>query len=92
MVREPRPDVRHSCPCCNHRTLDMRGGFEICPVCFWEDDGQDEHDVDVVRGGPNARLSLTMARRNYARIGAVDERALRHVRAPRDDEMPRRRK
>jgi hypothetical protein len=47
------------CPCYDCLTLDERGGYEICPVCFWEDDGQDDHDADVVRGGPNAALSLT---------------------------------
>ena len=49
------------CPCCGCLTLGERGGYEICPVCFWEDDGQDDHDADVVRGGPNRALSLTQA-------------------------------
>ena len=53
------------CPCCFNLTLDVRAGFEICPMCGWEDDGQDDHDADVVRGGPNGRLSLTEARRLY---------------------------
>ena len=26
------------CLCCGYRTLDERGCFDICPVCFWEDD------------------------------------------------------
>ena len=26
------------CLCCGYRTLDERGVFDICPVCFWEDD------------------------------------------------------
>lgn len=82
VVREPSPGVRHACPCCRHRTLDVRGGFEICPVCYWEDDGQDEHDADVVRGGPNGGLSLSVARANYAQLGACDEGSLRFVRAP----------
>ncbi|MFO0671902.1 MAG: CPCC family cysteine-rich protein [Polyangiaceae bacterium] len=76
----------HRCPCCRRLTLGERGGFEICPVCFWEDDGQDDHDADVVRGGPNGALSLTNARESYLRIGACDERALPHVRAPRPEE------
>jgi hypothetical protein len=42
-------------------TLNERGGWEICAVCFWEDDGQDDHDADNVRGGPNGALSLTQA-------------------------------
>ncbi len=53
------------CPCCFDPTLAMRGGFEICPKCGWEDDGQDDHDADVIRGGPNGDLSLTQARTSY---------------------------
>ena len=26
------------CLCCGYKTLDQRGAFEICPVCFWEDE------------------------------------------------------
>ena len=78
----PRAAVKHPdggppvlplrCPCCGCKTLRERGGFQICQVCFWEDDGQDDHDADVVRGGPNGRLSLTQARANYQR-GALAE-------------------
>lgn len=76
----------YRCPCCRSVTLAERGGFEICPVCFWEDDGQDDADADIVRGGPNGSLSLTQARENHARIGAYEERVLRHVRPPRPEE------
>jgi hypothetical protein len=74
------------CPCCRCLTLAERGGHEICHVCFWEDDGQDDSDADVVRGGPNYELSLAQARANYAHIGACEEKALPHVRAPRPEE------
>src|SRR4051812_36632099 len=49
----------YMCPCCRHPTLEGRGQFEICFVCGWEDDGQDDEDADMVRGGPNGSLSLT---------------------------------
>ncbi len=75
------------CPCCGFRTLDERGGYDICPVCFWEDDGQDDHDADVVRGGPNGALSLTQARANYRQLGASEERFLGNVRVPRPEEL-----
>jgi hypothetical protein len=61
-----------ACPCCRHRTLEARGAFEICAECGWEDDGQDDHNADVVRGGPNGRLSLTQARLDYAEVIAQD--------------------
>ena len=76
------------CPCCGCRTLGERGTFEICPVCFWEDDGQDEHDADVVRGGPNVALSLTLARRNYLQFGACKKTMIGNVRPPRSKELP----
>lgn len=76
------------CPCCGCKTLDQRCDFDICPVCFWEDDGQDDHDADVVRGGPNGALSLSQARQNYIRIGACEESMLENVRPPLPHELP----
>jgi hypothetical protein len=76
------------CPCCGCKTLDKRGEWEICSVCFWEDDGQDDYDADDVRGGPNGSLSLTVARANYLRLGACEERCVDMVRAPRTEELP----
>jgi hypothetical protein len=58
---------RFACPCCRRITLSERGGFEICPVCWWEDDGQDDEDAAVVRGGPNGDLSLSVAREQFRR-------------------------
>lgn len=84
---EAKPGVRYRCPCCGYLTLDDRGGFQICQVCFWEDDGQDDHDATCIRGGPNGRLSLSEARLNYKRIGACDEAHLLSVRPPRVDEL-----
>lgn len=76
-------DGRLRCPCCGSLTLTERGRFELCPACFWEDDGQDDSDADVVRGGPNGGLSLTAARENFRAYGACDERFISYVRPPR---------
>ena len=62
------------CPCCGCKTLGERGGYEICPVCFWEDDGQDDADADEVRGGPNGDLSLAQARANFRAFAACERR------------------
>jgi hypothetical protein len=85
----PQPDLRYACPCCHSLTLEERGGFDICPICFWEDDGQDDADADIVRGGPNHALSLTQASENFLRIGAVEDRFLKNVRAPLPSEQPK---
>lgn len=37
----------YCCPCCGYPTLAEPGGYEICGLCSWEDDGFDG-------GGPNA--------------------------------------
>ncbi|MEV4629989.1 CPCC family cysteine-rich protein [Micromonospora sp. NPDC049523] len=78
----------YACPCCGYLTLRERGMYEICPVCFWEDDGQADHDADVVRGGPNGVLSLLDGRRNFARHGASAPKNLEHVRQPTANEHP----
>jgi hypothetical protein len=85
-----RPDVgvpTYRCPCCRSLTLCGRAAYEICPVCFWEDDGQDDHDADEVRGGPNRSLSLTQARANFRQFGASDRRLLPHTRKARPEEL-----
>lgn len=71
--RRPRPARRwpqfrskYLCPCCGLPTLNARSNYYICPICFWEDDGQDDADAGDVRGGPNHDYSLTEARANFA--------------------------
>ncbi|MFG1697365.1 CPCC family cysteine-rich protein [Nonomuraea sp. NPDC049309] len=88
MITRPRRDEPYPCPCCGFLTLHERGGYEICPVCFWEDDGQDDDDADEVYGGPNSDLSLTQARRNFAEFGAYRRQVLVHVRPPLPEEYP----
>lgn len=70
-VFAPVRDVPYTCPCCGHATLSERGGYEICRECGWEDDGQDEHDSAIIRGGPNGPHSLDEARAEYIRRGGT---------------------
>lgn len=60
-----RNDIKNlgnSCPSCGYPTLDERCSWDICSICFWEDDGQDDEDADKVFGGPNSNYSLTRHR------------------------------
>jgi len=75
----------HRCPCCEYNTLDEPGQYEICPVCFWEDDPF-QCDNPNYGGGAN-RPSLNQAKINYAEFGAYERRVLRFVRKPLPDEM-----
>lgn len=62
------------CPCCGYDTVLDRGRYEICDICWWEDDGQDNDDADKVCGGPNSDLSLSQARKNFLLHGKSNPR------------------
>ncbi|MAG64861.1 MAG: hypothetical protein CMK74_03170 [Pseudomonadales bacterium] len=75
-----------ACPCCGYFSLSSSASYEICSVCFWEDDGV--RDADTV-SGPN-QLTLAAARRHFVEFGAcdltsvdrVDRQARERYRAP----------
>jgi Cysteine-rich CPCC len=31
----PQQEVRYRCPCCHYKTLQERGGYDICSACYW---------------------------------------------------------
>ena len=68
------------CPCCGYKTLATAGALALCPVCWWEDDGQEDADASEVRLTVNGDLSLDEARGHYARCGAAHPRFLAYVR------------
>jgi hypothetical protein len=57
----------NTCPGCGFPALNGRGAYEICCVCNWEDDNQDDEEADEVWGGPNSKLSLTENRLNIGK-------------------------
>ena len=44
--------LKNSCPVCGYLTLDERDSFDICAMCFWEDDGIDDFEENNY-SGPN---------------------------------------
>lgn len=73
---------KYTCPCCGYKTLDEEppGTYEICAICYWEDDPVQFEDPDY-EGGANV-LSLKTAQQNVLNFGACDETSLRYVRKP----------
>lgn len=80
---------KFQCPCCGFYTLPQRGKWDICKVCFWEDDSEnDEFDSpasDQVHGANG--VSLREGRENFLNFGACRIAMKQHVRPPREDEL-----
>ena len=70
------------CPVCGYLTISEM--WDICPVCFWEYEGDNETE----KTGANHGLSIIEARENYARFGACELEMLRTVRPPFECEVP----
>ena len=79
-------ELKYTCPCCGYKTLDEEppGTYDICPICFWEDDGVQFDDPDY-EGGAN-EVSLRQAQKNFIEFGACDRGALAHVRSPTEQD------
>jgi hypothetical protein len=75
-------ETRFRCPCCGCKTLEAPEALALCPVCWWEDDGQEDGDASEIRLTVNGTLSLKEAREYYARCGAAHPRFLPYVRKP----------
>lgn len=71
---------KYKCPCCGYYTLNNVGTYEICPVCYWEDDLMQSDKRDY-SGGAN-KVSLNKAIENYIEFKASDKEFERKVRYP----------
>lgn len=74
--------MKRKCPVCGYLTID--GKWSVCPVCFWEYDGEDETE----ESGANSGLTIAQARENYKTFGACDRSAAGKVRPPFKSELP----
>lgn len=73
---------KYKCPCCGYYTFTSKpnGNYDICPVCFWEDDSG-AYDNPDQKCSCN-RVSLNQAKRNYAEFGACHKDMITYVRKP----------
>lgn len=78
----------YKCECCGYYTLPEKstGNYNICPVCYWEDDIVQLNDLDF-EGGANDE-SLNQARENFKAFGAISEKFVSKVRKPLFHELP----
>jgi hypothetical protein len=83
------PTPRELCPCCDYVSLAERGNYLICPICFWEDDGQDVDQLDEL-SRPN-HITLREGRANFAKFGACNERMVPNVCSPEERDKFKRR-
>lgn len=63
------------CPCCGYNTIKQIGHYNICPVCYWEDDGgRDENAFSSANS-----MTLKEAKFNFQNLGVMSERFLEIV-------------
>ena len=88
VVRPVVSGKRWACPCCRFLTLRERGGFNICQVCFWEDDEVQFFDPSY-RGGANKpkptfakRIAITRAGKSGSRPLSISAQTKARPRSP----------
>ena len=78
---------RRLCPCCGYLSLNSElSDYEICPICFWENDLVQQMDPTYT-GGANV-VCLREARENYRKYGVSEKRFKHSVREPKKEEFP----
>lgn len=83
----PNKYGKYQCPCCKYYTFDLPvdNTFDICPVCYWADDGVQLYDPSYA-GGANS-MSLIEARENFKKHQAKDLNRKAFVRRPTKEEL-----
>ena len=77
---------RYPCPCCGYKVFEESpGSCEICPICFWEDDGL-QLAFPMMGGGANSK-SLFESQQHFQSSGTCELRFIGNVRPPHDDEV-----
>ncbi|WP_278378636.1 CPCC family cysteine-rich protein [Chryseobacterium arthrosphaerae] len=69
------PEELFPCACCNYKTIKEKGNYEICKVCFWEDDGNDDNS----KYSHVNHMTLKEAKDNFKAKGAILDKFLKFV-------------
>ena len=78
---------KYKCPCCGYYTFNSKptGEYDICPVCYWEDDPFQTENPDLENMANT--VSLNQARENHKKFSACQEDCIKYVRLPKEDEL-----
>ena len=79
---------RQKCVCCGYYTLvgtEIEVAWEICPVCFWENDISGEIETEYSEAN---HMTLAEGKINFEQYGACEERFVKNCRKPQTDELP----
>lgn len=77
---------KHPCPACGYYVFsELDNQAEICPICGWQNDLIDLQEMYQPMG-PN-KVSLEVAQRSFATIGAVEQRFVDKVRKPNEEDV-----
>ena len=86
LIKKKDEPKKYKCPCCGHFTFEKKErAYDICPVCFWEDDPE-QYNNPMMPNGAN-HVSLATARVNYKHFSACDPEMKKYVRGPKKDEL-----
>ena len=86
LIKKKDEPKKYKCPCCGYFTFEKKErAYDICPVCFWEDDPEQFKNPTLV-GGAN-HVSLCDARVHFKQFGACDMEMKKYVRGPKKDEL-----
>ena len=80
-------EQKFPCACCRYltRSSGEPGTFEICPICYWEEDRLQE-EQPTLSGGSN-QVSLEKGRTNFLAFGACEQSFQEFCRGPNQSEM-----
>ena len=86
IIKKKDEPKKYKCPCCGYFTFEKKDRvYDICPVCFWEDDPE-QFKNPTLHNGAN-KVSLAEAKGNFKHYNACDTELLKYVRGPKKDEL-----
>ena len=86
LLKKKDEPKKYKCPCCGHFTFEKKErSYDICPVCFWEDDPV-QYENPTMPNGAN-RVCLADAKINYKHFAACEPEMKKFVRGPKKDEL-----